>query len=125
MPPKKVEKDTVSITQVREMLQQQNKFFLDMLQQQERTFKSFVEMIMDIQNKRGDEMMKELQELKMSVQFTQKDVDDLKKELSPLSVENKTAGGDINTLSQCLQSITMKTDYLEGQSRINNLGSHL
>ena len=60
----------------------------------------------------------------MSVQFTQKDVDDLKKELSPLSVENKTAGGDINTLSQCLQSITMKTDYLEGQSRINNLGSH-
>ena len=61
MPPKKVEKDTVSITQVREMLQQQNKFFLDMLQQQERTFKSFVEMIMDIQNKRGDEMMKELQ----------------------------------------------------------------
>ena len=125
MPPKKVEKDTVSITQVREMLQQQNKFFLDMLQQQERTFKSFVEMIMDIQNQRGDEMMKELQELKMSVQFTQKDVDDLKKELSPLSVENKTAGGDINTLSQCLQSITMKTDYLEGQSRINNLGSHL
>lgn len=64
MPPKKAEEDNVSITQVREMLQQQKEFLLDMLQQQERTFKSFVEMIIDMSNKRWDETMKVLHELK-------------------------------------------------------------
>ena len=65
--------------------------------------------------------MKELHELKTSVKITQKDVDDVKKELSNLSAESKSASGETDTLSECLQSITLKTDYLEGQSKRNNL----
>lgn len=121
MPPKKAEEDTVSMSQVRELLQQQKEFFLEMLQQQERTFKSFVEMIIDTSNKRCDETIKELYELKTSVHFTQKEVDDVKRELSTLSMESKSARGDILSLSESLLPITLKSDYLEGQSRRNNL----
>lgn len=94
---------------------------MDMLQQQERSYKSFVEIIIDSTNKRCDETIKELHELKTSVQFTQKEVDDMKKDLSKQSGDNKSASGDIFTLSEGLQATTLRADYLESQSRRNNL----
>lgn len=79
-PPKlrNTEEEYATIIQVNELLQQQRDMFMALLQQQQEMFKDFVKIIMDSVNTRMDNVSKELQELKASLQYTQKDVDELK-----------------------------------------------
>ncbi|KAL7392264.1 hypothetical protein ABVT39_022175 [Epinephelus coioides] len=99
MPPKKAEskpdEEYMSLSQVTDLIQQQKDMFMALLQQQQENFKGFVQIIMESTNTRLDAISKEIQEVKVSLQFTQKEVDDLKAE--------------------------DKMEYLEGQSRRNNL----
>lgn len=66
----------VTRTQVHVLLQQKE-VFREIIQQKN-CFKCLVEMIMDSTNNRPDDMLKELQDLKTSIQSTQKEMDDLK-----------------------------------------------
>ncbi|KAL7375799.1 hypothetical protein ABVT39_024119 [Epinephelus coioides] len=74
----KPDEEYVSLTQMNELLNQQNEMFTALLQQQQDDFKGFVKIIMDSTNTRLDEMSKQLQDIKTNLQFTQKDVDDIK-----------------------------------------------
>ena len=60
--------------QVRDI--QQKSFYMDLLQQQESTFKGCVQMLVVSFNKRLDNVSKEVCDLKSSLRYTQKDVDD-------------------------------------------------
>ena len=88
-----------------------------MLEQQESNFKA----LMDTTNSRMDAMMKELQELKVSLHFTQKEVNDLKTTNASLSQNHKTNETDIHRLAECMTAIDNKTDFLDGQSRRHNV----
>lgn len=98
-----------------------NIFFKESLKQLENSYKSFVHTIMDNTSKRLDGILKEVEEIKTSLQFTQKDVDQLKESRSRLSLDCKTFDKDIGKLGQTLISTDSTSDYLEGQSRRNNL----
>ena len=111
----------VSLAQVHELLDQQNQFFKDSLQQLENSYKSFVVTIMNNTNSRLNGILKDVEDLKVSLQYTQKDVDQLKESCNKLSSEGKTFEGDIHRLAESLLSMDYKSDYLEGQSRRNNL----
>ena len=74
----KSDEDVVSLAQVKEMLQQQKDMYSALLQQQQENFKSFVKIILDSTNSRLDTITREVQEIKTSIQFTQKEVDDIK-----------------------------------------------
>ncbi|KAL7378084.1 hypothetical protein ABVT39_008267 [Epinephelus coioides] len=52
--------------------------FMALLQQQSDNFRGFVKDIMDSTNTRLDALSRELQDIKTSLQYTQKDVDDIK-----------------------------------------------
>lgn len=52
--------------------------FLALLQQQQENFKGFVKLILDTTNSRLDDISKEVQEIKATIHFTQKEVDDIK-----------------------------------------------
>ena len=130
MPPKKHEKEeeTVSLEQVKELLQQQREHFLDLLNQQEKTFRSFVELIINTSNQRWDDEIKRVQEFKTSLEFSQGDIDCLKKELAELKSEMKTQlksegdlGERIRNVNESLVAETTRADYLEAQSRRSNL----
>lgn len=127
MPPKgskaeiKPDEEYVSLTQVTELLQQQKDMFSALLQQQQENFKGFVQIIVDSTNTRLDAITRDLQEIKTSLQFTQKDVDDLKADHTKLAERCNTMQSDIFKVCDGLLTITDKMEYLEGQTRRNNL----
>lgn len=105
------EKDNVqyiSQEQVRELMDQQKAFYKELLQQQESSFKVCMCTFMDSTNTRMDAILKELQELKVCLQFTQKEVDDLKASSVSLSSNCK----DIHKLAESMIVIDAKASFL-------------
>ncbi|KAL7383189.1 hypothetical protein ABVT39_006110 [Epinephelus coioides] len=123
MPPKQknTDEEYVSLTQVNDSLHQQKDMFTALLQQQQEIFKGFVKVIMDSTNSRLDAITKEVQDLKSSIQYTQKDVDELKTTQAKQSEHCNTTQIDIIKLCENLKVIIDKQEYLEGQSRRNNI----
>ncbi len=72
-------------------------------------------------NKRIDQLTKETQELKCSLQFSQREIEDLTKNNERIELESKSARTDIKTMCETMIKITDKADYLEGQSKKNNV----
>lgn len=68
----KSNEDLITTAQVSDLLEQQKFFYKDLLQQQN-SYKGFVHMLMDSFNKRLDGLLKELYDLKSSLQHTQKE----------------------------------------------------
>lgn len=85
MPPKaskaemKSDKRYMSLSQVTDLMQQQKDTFMALLHQQRDNVKSFVQIIVDSSNSSDSiAISREIQEVKVSLQFTQKEVDDVK-----------------------------------------------
>lgn len=111
----------VTPCQLQEALLSQKEHFTDLLQQQQNNFRDFIKIIMENSNKRIDELTRENHDLKISLQFTQKEVDSLKADNAKLSADLKSIESEKSNLSESLLSSVNRTDYLEGQSRRNNL----
>ena len=96
-----------------------------MLKRQEASFSTFTQLILESTNKRCDTLMAEIQELKISLKYSQKDIDELKADQKEHSAEAK------DLANQVLEIKSKKTvdsndnfeklDYLENQTRRNNL----
>lgn len=125
MPPKKAEvkpdDEYVSLTQVLELLHQQKEMFSALLRQQQENFQGFVKLLMDSTNTKMEEITREIQEIKTSLQFTQKDVDDRKADNAKQTEHCNSMQSDIFKMCDSLLAVTDKMEYLEGQSRRNNL----
>lgn len=122
MPPKtRSDEDYTTLTQVNELLQMQQEVFTALLQQQQDNFKSFVHVIMDSTNARFDSLTKEQQDIKTSLQFTQKDVDELKADAQKQKKEEELWEQKMITVNESLFLFAAKMNYLEGQSKRNNL----
>lgn len=117
----KQDDEYVSLSQVTELLNQQKEMFNLLMHQQQDNFKGFVQLILENFNSRLDTMSKELQDIKTSLQFTQRDVDDIKDGLGKHSENHNLLQGDFMKMSDSLLTVTGKLEYLEGQSRQNNL----
>lgn len=123
MGPKKVnqEEDLYSLPMIYELLDQQKSFFKDLIEQQERNFKTFVQLFMDSTNQRMDNIMKHVQDIKMSLQFSQKDVDDLNKRLSDHGTSLKSISNEFASVQASFDKLSGKTEYLESQWKKNNI----
>ena len=117
----KSDEEYVSLTHVNELMQQQKEMFVALLEQQHNNFKGFVKIIMDSTNSRLDAITKDLQDIKTSLQFTQKDVDDIKTDNAKQIERCNAMQSDIFKVCDSLLAVTDKMEYLEGQSRRNNL----
>lgn len=101
---------------MREPLDQQKKLYKELLQQQESNVKVCVHTFMDTTNTRMDAILKELQELKISLHFTQKKVDDLKAASTNLSSNSKANEADTHKLAESMIAINNEADVLDGKS---------
>ena len=115
--------DYVSMDALKELLDQQKSFYEDLLKRQETTFRSFTQMIMDSANKRVDSLLAEVHELKVSLNYSQNDIDDLKKEQKAQQSEIKEISkqAHVQTSGHDVKAYCEQIDYLENQSRRNNL----
>ena len=95
--------------------------FTALLQQQQEHFKGFVKIIMDSTNTRMETLTRELQDIKTSLQFTQKEVDDIKTNNANQADRCNSMQTDLFRVCDSLLVVTDKMEYLEGQSRRNNL----
>ena len=101
-----VEGDYVTLATVRELLKVQ-----------ESTFKSLFESTIHSLTLRVDSVVKDVQEMKTGLQYTQKDVDELK----PIHVKLEDVNKELDKISKDLASHSQKMEYLENQSRRNNI----
>lgn len=101
----------------------------EMLQVQERMFKTLLDSLLNNFNSRLDTVVesvadikarlnicqKDTSEFKASLEFSQKDIDELK-----LKIETEVVA-DINDINDCIDYHMDKLEYLENQSRRNNI----
>lgn len=118
MPRNNGNEDFVSMAQVRELLEQQKAQFKELMLQQETSYKNFTQIIIHSANQRVDELMKEMQKLRHSLQFTQKEVDALKMSCGKLSSVCESNEKDIQKLAESLLAIDSKADYLDSRRTI-------
>ena len=83
---------------VAEMLEQQKNVFKDMMELQEKNFKTFLQLFMETTNKRVDELVKDVTEYKQSLKYTQTQVDDQKKASDELVEMLRETRKDLNTV---------------------------
>ncbi len=91
------------------------------LEQQERSFKACVQTMVDSSNKRIDELSKEVYDLKVSLEMTQKDFDDFKTKSKVWSQNSCETRSDLDTICKSLLSVSDKVEYLEGHSKRHNI----
>lgn len=124
MPPKANNANSeeyVTMSQLRELLDQQKDFYKTLLEQQERSFKSCLQVFVDSSNKRIDDLTKYMYHFKQSLEMTQKDVDDFKVSFSALTKNCNEFRTDLDTICKSLLAYSDKTESLDGLSRRNNV----
>ena len=84
---------------------------------QESTFKLLFESKIHSLTLRVDSVVKDVQEIKISLQYTQNDVEDLK----PIQVKLEGLNKELDKISKDLASHSKRMEYLENQSRRNNI----
>ncbi|XP_035660128.1 protein unc-13 homolog C-like [Branchiostoma floridae] len=104
------EDDSVSLSVVKELLELQ-----------ERNFKSFLDTIMESTHKRMDNIIREVQEIKDSLHFSQKEIDDNKLNLYRHVQKVEDIETEITLLKKDITANDTKVDNLENQSRRNNI----
>ena len=98
---------------MRDMMEQQKSFYTEMLNRQEANFMSFTKMILESTTNRTDGVMKEIQEIKSSLQFSQAQIDDLRvMEKKIYSFELDLQSLSSRSLNSENKDITSKIDYL-------------
>ena len=108
------DEDFVTWEVLQEALGQQKSFYEQMLDRVESSYKSFTKIVIDSANTRIDGLVREVQDLRTSLQFSQKEVDELKlTKLQTVDTSQKQVVPQSDLLA--------KVDYLDNQSRRNNI----
>lgn len=93
----------------------------ELLQVQERMFKSFVETITSDLTKRVDGLVQQVSDLKASLEYSQNDIDEHKYKLESMEYHLRDIGGDIYNMQGSIGYQRDKLEYIENQSRRNNI----
>lgn len=113
--------ECISLVLLHKLMDQQKASYKDLIEQQERSYRAFMQMILDSTNKRVDELMKEVQELRSSLQFSQNEVDELKQANNTSIIAFRTVSDEFALFKETQANLSDKSDYLDNQSRRNNI----
>jgi hypothetical protein len=105
-----VEESGVSLSHVKDLLNEQKETYKQLLQQQENSFKCFVQILMDSTNTIMDNLTRKVQDLKNSLQFSQGQNDELKQEKGKMPAICKSLREDISSVCESLIAMMDKSD---------------
>lgn len=92
-----------------------------LLQQQREDFSSMINSLMQSFNDRYDKLQASVTEVKVSLEYSQKDIDNLQKSVITQDETQKSISNEAAIITDNLNDISNKLDYLENQSRRNNI----
>lgn len=104
-----------------QMLEQQREFYKEMLTQQQENFKCFIQVIMEGANKRLDGVIKDVQELKTSLHFTQGKFDDMMSTHTEMETKMKSVDKSLTGYRQEMDEMLTKLDHMENQHKRKNI----
>lgn len=111
----------VTMSTVNQLLEQQREFYKELLQQQQENFKGFVQLILDGTNKRLDGVIRDVQELKTSLEFSQDKLDEMTAGHKEMATKIKLAEKTLEESKEELAAVFNKMDYIENQTRRTNI----
>lgn len=97
-----VEDSGVSITGEGCFKNKQKQFYKQLLQQQENSFKYCVQILVQLTNKIMDNLSREVQDLKNSLQFSQGQLDEFKQENGKMAKIDKSLREDISSICESM-----------------------
>lgn len=93
----------------------------ELLAVQDRCYRNMVQMFVDGFNSELKSLKQEVNDLKLSLQFSQKELDEAKSKIGSLEANTNINSSSIDQVNCGLIDLDAKTDYLENQSRRNNV----
>lgn len=125
MPPKKntscEDESAVTMAMVTQLLEQQKEVYKEMLNLQQENFKGFIQVMIDGTNKRLDGVIKDVQELKTSLEFTQNKMEEETSGHKEIEAKIKSFESDIMKSKQDIDELLTKLDYIDNQHKRKNI----
>lgn len=119
MLPKKVtmypaEDDLVSLSTVYDLLDEQQHYYKELIQQQERNYRAFLQMLMDSSSSRMDSLVREMQDLRNLVQRTKTELAEVKKQGVQNGKRAECLAEGLVMVRGALDGLTIKTEAIGG-----------
>lgn len=119
MMPKKValyqaEDELVSLSTVYDLLDEQQHFYKELIQQQERNYRAFLQMLMDTSSSRMDGLVREMQDLRNCLQRTKAELAEVKKQAVQNSKRAECMAEGLVMVRGAIDGLSMKTGAIEG-----------
>ena len=111
------EDDYVSLAMVYELLDQQQFIYKELLEQQERNYKCFLQMLVDSTNGRIDNMVKEVQDLKNSLLFMQSNLNTVKRQEAQNAQRTKCLSEGLTSVRGALEALASKAETATAKPR--------
>eukprot|EP00112_Aurelia_sp_Birch-Aquarium-sp1_P003385 Seg1379.2 transcript_id=Seg1379.2/GoldUCD/mRNA.D3Y31 product="hypothetical protein" protein_id=Seg1379.2/GoldUCD/D3Y31 len=93
----------------------------ELLDVQAKSYRTMIEMVVNEFREDLKAVKNDVNDLKASIQFTQKDVDENKQNVSEMAVNSAAQSTALNDVFKGLDDLEAKSDYLENQSRRNDI----
>lgn len=119
MMPKKValyqaEDELVSLSTVYDLLDEQQHFYKELIQQQERNYRAFLQMLMDTSSSRMDGLVREMQDLRNCLQRTKAELAEVKKQAVQNSKRAECMAEGLVMVRGAIDGLSMKTGAIGG-----------
>lgn len=119
MLPKKVavyppEDELVSLSTVYDLLDEQQHYYKELVQQQERNYRAFLQMLMDSSSSRMDNLVREMQDLRNCLQRTKAELAEIKKQGVQNSKRAECLAEGLVMVRGALDGLSVKTGATGG-----------
>ncbi|TNM95669.1 hypothetical protein fugu_016752 [Takifugu bimaculatus] len=113
MLPKKValyppEDDLVGLSTVYDLLDEQHRYYRELIHQQERNYRAFLQVMMDASWSRTDSLVREMQDLRSCLQRTRAELAEVKKQATQNGKRAECLAEDLVTVREALDGLSLK-----------------
>lgn len=109
-----VEDELVSLSTVYDLLDEQQNYYKELIQQQERNYRAFLQMLMDVSSSRMDSLVREMQDLRNCVQRTKAELAEVKKLGDQNSKQTECLAEGLVMVRGALDGLSIKTGITGG-----------
>lgn len=108
MAPYTAEEDLVTLSTVYDLLDEQHYYYRELIHRQERSYRAFLQVLMDTSSSRMDGLVRELQDLRNCLQRTKAELAEVKKQASQTGRRADCLAESLVTVREALDGLRVK-----------------